>query len=264
MFEPPPPPSARPTAVCKTPAPPAPPRLGRLCQARLRRTHAGVALSRPLHPSRGHFQSSLVGLRPGARPLSLEGLCPRWQARQDDSWHHRVLTTLLSARAPQRLRAHPSLRIPRPSLSRLPLGTIPTTLAAFPPRFAALPKPRSDPRCRSTPIAHRARRQRQRLPPSLLIENASVRDPAPPQQSAPRRFRSRLATIRELAARLNYNQTYCRRGPLYTVRPGAGVHRGRFWTCASNAFALNSGKLSLSRKSWCLTTSVRATVTCAE
>ena len=31
-----------------------------------------------------------------------------------------------------------------------------------------------------------------------LIENASVRDPAPPQKSAPRRFRSRLATIREL------------------------------------------------------------------
>ena len=61
---------------------------------------------------------------------------------------------------------------------------------------AALPKPRSDPRCRSNPIAHRVRRKRQRLPPSLLIENASVRDPAPPQQSAPRRFRSRLATNR--------------------------------------------------------------------
>src|SRR3989442_10836200 len=73
-----------------------------------------------------------------------------------------------------------------------------------------------------------------------------------------------LPTIRELGARLKYNQTYCRRGPLYTVRPGARVHRGRVWTSASNAFALNSGKLSLSRKNWCLTTSVRATVTCAE
>jgi len=52
----------------------------------------------------------------------------------------------------------------------------------------------------SNPIAHRVRRKRQRLPPSLLIENASDRDPAPPQQSAPRRFRSRLATIRELVA----------------------------------------------------------------
>src|SRR5271157_2886632 len=76
--------------------------------------------------------------------------------------------------------------------------TIPTFLAASPPRFAALPKPRSDPRCRSNPIAHRVRRKHQRLPPSLLIENASVRHPTPPQQSAPRRFRSRLATIRAL------------------------------------------------------------------
>src|SRR5437879_4288517 len=96
--------SGRPTAVCKTPAPPAPPRLGRLCQARLRWSHAGVTLSRPLHPSRGHFQSSLVGLRPIARHLSLEGLRPRWQARQDDSCRHRVLTALLSARTSQRVR----------------------------------------------------------------------------------------------------------------------------------------------------------------
>src|SRR5881275_2724093 len=120
--------SGRPTAVCKTPAPPAPPRLGRLCQARLRWSHAGVTLSRPLHPSRGHFQSSLVGLRPRARHLSLEGLRPRWQARQDDSWRHRVLTALLSARTSQRVRAHPSLRVPRESLSRFPPGTIPTTV----------------------------------------------------------------------------------------------------------------------------------------
>ena len=52
--------------------------------------------------------------------------------------------------------------------------------------------------CRSNPIAHRVRRKRQRLPPSLLIENASVRHPAPPQKSASRRFRSRLATNRKL------------------------------------------------------------------
>ncbi len=119
--------SRRSAAVRQTHSPPAPSRLGRLCQASLRWSHAGVALSRPLHSSRGHLQSSLVGLRPGARHLSLEGLRPRWQAKQDDSWHHRVLTTLLSARAPQRLRAHPSLRIPRQSLARFSLGTIATT-----------------------------------------------------------------------------------------------------------------------------------------
>src|ERR1700693_2778618 len=113
-------------AVRKTHPPPAPPRLGRLCQARLRRTHAGVALPRPLHPSRGHFQSSLVGLRPRTRHLSLEGLRPRRQAWQDDTCAHRVLTALFSARAPQGGRAYPLLWLPRQSLSCSPLGSIPT------------------------------------------------------------------------------------------------------------------------------------------
>jgi hypothetical protein len=49
----------------------------------------------------------------------------------------------------------------------------PTICTAFPSRLAALPKLCSDPRYRSNPIAHRVRRKRQRLPPSLLIENAS-------------------------------------------------------------------------------------------
>jgi hypothetical protein len=69
-----------------------------------------------------------------------------------------------------------------PHTLSLIFNTIPTILTAFPPRLAALPKPCSDPRCRSNPIAHRVRRKRQRLPPSLLIENASDRDP----RSAPR------------------------------------------------------------------------------
>src|SRR6266478_4273394 len=53
----------------------------------------------------------------------------------------------------------------------------------------------------SNPIAHRVRRKRQRLPPNLLIENASDRGPPPAQKSAPRRFRSRLAATRKLPAR---------------------------------------------------------------
>jgi len=40
---------------------------------------------------------------------------------------NRVPPALLSARAPQRLRTHPSLWIPRQSLSGFPLGSIPTT-----------------------------------------------------------------------------------------------------------------------------------------
>jgi hypothetical protein len=53
-----------------------------------------------------------------------------------------------------------------------------------------------DPNCRSNPIAHRVRRKRQRLPPSLLIENASDRLFPKREVSCPRRFRSRLATNR--------------------------------------------------------------------
>ena len=119
--------SRRSAAVRPTHSPPAPSRLGRLCQASLRWSHAGVALSRSLHPPRGHLQSSLVELRPRARYFSLEGLRPRRQARHDDAGRHRVPAALLSACAPERVRAHPSLRVSRQSLSRLPLGTIPTT-----------------------------------------------------------------------------------------------------------------------------------------
>src|SRR5207245_9732811 len=54
----------------------------------------GVAISGPLHSPRGHFQSSLVGLRARARQLPLEGLRPRWQARPDDPGRHGVLTAL--------------------------------------------------------------------------------------------------------------------------------------------------------------------------
>ena len=41
------------------------------------------------------------------------------------------------------------------------------------------------PKVDSNPIAPRVRRKRQRLPPNLLIENASDRDP-PPHESLPR------------------------------------------------------------------------------
>jgi hypothetical protein len=50
---------------------------------------------------------------------------------------HGVLAALLSARAPQRIRAHPSLRLSRQSLSRFPLGTVPTT--TIPQRPPACP-----------------------------------------------------------------------------------------------------------------------------
>src|SRR5207302_2710421 len=67
-----------------------------------------------------------------------------------------------------------------------------STITTPPFQFiTALPVLDSATDCRSNPIAHRVRRKRQRLPPSLLIENASDPDPCSTQRSTPRRFRSR-------------------------------------------------------------------------
>src|SRR5215469_839827 len=92
-----------------------------------RRPHASVALPGSLHPSCGHFQSPLIGLRSRARDFSLEGLCPRRRARSDDTDSDGVLAPLLSARAAQGFRAHPSLRLSGESLSSFPPSVEPTT-----------------------------------------------------------------------------------------------------------------------------------------
>ncbi len=96
-----------------------------------------------------------------------------------------------------------SRNLPHPLL--FTSAALTTIRSAFPPHLAALRKLCSDSRCRSNPIAHRVRRKRQRLPPCLLIENASDRGPASPQKSAPSRFRSKLATNRELSSRASIN-----------------------------------------------------------
>ena len=85
----------------------------------------------------------------------------------------------------------------------------PTIRMTFPPRLAALPKLCSDPGCRSNPIAHRVRRKRQRLPPSLLIENASDRDLAPSPADCPEAFPIKASDnpsgIARLAAKVRNN-----------------------------------------------------------
>src|SRR5262249_46810700 len=113
-------------AVRSTDSPPTPPGLGRLYQTGLWRSDAGVALSGPLHPSGGHFQSSIIGLRWRACHFPLEGLRPRWQVGPDDAQGIRVLASLLPACAAQGVRPHPSLRISSESLpcpSGIPLPT---------------------------------------------------------------------------------------------------------------------------------------------
>src|SRR5437016_8171490 len=79
--------------------------------------------------------------------------------------------------------------LPRPAARSPRLApAIPSTITRPPFQFASsLPVFDSATNCRSNPIAHRVRRKRQRLPPSLLIENASDRDSARPQ-SLPEAF----------------------------------------------------------------------------
>ena len=74
-----------------------------------------------------------------------------------------------------------------------------TYRASFPlllPSFLSMPSSASVPNSHSIPIVQRVRRNRRRLPSSVLIENAS--DPLldPRTLSCPRHFRSSLATIR--------------------------------------------------------------------
>jgi hypothetical protein len=86
----------------------------------------------------------------------------------------------------------PSRHRPRAFLQLRPTcQSSPMQLFSF---AAALPPLDSAANWHSNPIAHRVRRKRQRLPPSLLIENASDRVPLRCQSSCPRRFRSSLAT----------------------------------------------------------------------
>src|SRR6266852_1655649 len=68
-----------------------------------------------------------------------------------------------------------------PRILRQP--SVPLSAITTPPHQLTSVLPVLDPATnrRSNPIAHRVRRKRQRLPPSLLIENASDRYPLPPK-----------------------------------------------------------------------------------
>jgi hypothetical protein len=90
-------------------------------------TALSPALALPSQAAKELISEACYNERARARHLPLEGLRPRWQARPDDPCRHGVLTALLSARAPQRVRTHPSVRIPRESLTGFSLGAVPTT-----------------------------------------------------------------------------------------------------------------------------------------
>ena len=99
----------------------------RLMPNQLSAVRCRCCVPRPLHPSSGDFQSSLVGIRRRARHLPLEGLCAQWQVQADDAGGIRVLTALLLTCAAQGIRPHSSLRISRESVPRPSHISVPTT-----------------------------------------------------------------------------------------------------------------------------------------
>ena len=99
----------------------------RLMPNQLSAVRCRCCVPRPLHPSSGDFQSSLVGIRRRARHLPLEGLCAQWQVQADDAGGIRVLTSLLSACTAQGLRPNSSLRFSSELLPCSPLVPLPTT-----------------------------------------------------------------------------------------------------------------------------------------
>ena len=76
-----------------------PHRLGRLCQAAVRRSRTGVEVSGSVHPSRGDQQCPLARLRGRHGPLPLQGLCPRESEAGHDADGRGVRPATVAARA---------------------------------------------------------------------------------------------------------------------------------------------------------------------
>src|SRR5271168_5222201 len=127
-----------------------PSRLGRLCQASLRRSGTRTALSQRIHASRRHLQPQTRSPRTRQRHLPLAGLRTRQQAAAPDATRRRVPAPLPPPPPAARIHAHPQLRIPRQPATRLAAATLLPVAHRF-----------SDPRCtdhiphpRSAPFLH--------------------------------------------------------------------------------------------------------------
>src|ERR1035441_2324412 len=103
---------------------PIPSRLGRLCQATLRRPGTRAALSQRLHPPRRHLQPQTGRPRTGQRHLPLARLRACQQAAPADSAGRRVPAPLPAPPAATRLHAHPQLRLPRQPATRCPAAAL--------------------------------------------------------------------------------------------------------------------------------------------
>ena len=95
-------------------APPSQSRMGRLCQAALRRPGGGARLSVALHPPGRDQQQPASRLRRGHRDLPLEGLSRQRQgcrvAQDHDGGGRRVHPPIPDPRPAQRIPPHPPLR----------------------------------------------------------------------------------------------------------------------------------------------------------
>src|SRR5260370_31301456 len=103
--------TVRPQRLCPLPGPLKKERLGSLRQSSVRRTATGVGVSGPLHPSRGHQQSTSASTGGGAGFLRLERL-PRSRDEGDDGDRRRVHPALTATLPAHRVTAHPLLRLP--------------------------------------------------------------------------------------------------------------------------------------------------------
>src|SRR5580704_6231671 len=103
--------------------------MGGLCQAAVRRPATGARLSRPLHPSRGHFQSAPPPPSRRQRHLSMEGLSPQRQRKipPDDTRLRRVHPPLPAPHVAASLSTHPALWVPGQPPSPPKIGTVPAT-----------------------------------------------------------------------------------------------------------------------------------------
>jgi hypothetical protein len=124
-----------------------PPRLGRLCQAPLRRTGTRTTLSQRVHASRRHLQPQTRSPRTGQRHLSLAGLRTCQQAAPPDAARRRVPPPLPAPSLTTRIHAHPQLRIPGQPAACLVAATLLPTARRFsdPRRAHRTPHPRSAP-----------------------------------------------------------------------------------------------------------------------
>src|SRR5580700_2406091 len=107
--------------------------MGGLCQTSVRRSAAGAGISRPLHPSRRHFQPAPAGCGKWPSLVSMERLSdpgPIQQLQGDDSGGRRVYSPFSATRAAVGLATHSLWRLARQLPPQGQSGSLPPTPGA--------------------------------------------------------------------------------------------------------------------------------------